>query len=90
MPDQAVNLDQIDLVIHLTAAMFVAAVMCICTSLYLTTSVDHACGPAAHAAPADDVVHCGPAPALLTPTVDSKRLSGALSGDQTDEVNTWR
>lgn len=75
-----------DVLPHLTAAFFVSAVICVSTSLYLTSTVDHACGPAAHAAPAIDVVHCGPAPALLAPTVDSQRLSGALSGAQTEKV----
>lgn len=66
------KVDSLDGLLHLTAAMFTAAVMCICASLLLTSTADHTCGHAAYAA-------------LLTPDVpaDSQLASGALSATLT-------
>ncbi len=35
-----------DLLINMTAALFVAAVMCVCTSIHPTPKADHTYGPA--------------------------------------------
>jgi len=51
----------------LAAGMFIAAVMCVCISLFITTMADHACGPVAHAAPSEDVVLGGPLMLATTP-----------------------
>lgn len=46
-------------------AVMMALIVFFCTSLFLTSLADHACGPAAHAAPTVDVVQRSPS--LLTP-----------------------
>ena len=84
MFEQSTKIDSLDGLLHLTAAMFTAAVMCICASLLLTSTADHTCDPAAYADPASDVGGFTHA-ALLTPDVpaDSQRASGALSATLT-------
>ncbi|QQG66340.1 hypothetical protein [Desulfobulbus oligotrophicus] len=47
-------------------AVMMLLIIFFCTSLLLVTLADHACGPAAHAAPTVDVVQRSPR-SLLTP-----------------------
>ena len=71
-----------DVLPDLAAGMFIAAVMCVCTSLYLATMAEHACGPAAYAVPSEDVVHGGPLMLATTfyaeDPADSSETNGAL------------
>lgn len=58
-------------------AVVFLGLMVFCTSLFLLTLADHACGPAAHAAPALDVVQWAHGP-LLTP--EARRQASEQAG----------
>ena len=45
-----------DVLIDLAAGMFIAAVMCVCTSLYLTTMASHGISPAVHSSSTENVI----------------------------------
>lgn len=59
LSDRDLETKVVDIVILLALCFF-------CTSLFLSTLADHACGPAVHAAPSADVVQGAHGP-LLTP-----------------------
>jgi hypothetical protein len=59
-------------------AVFLLLIVFVCTSLTLLSHADHACGPAAHAAPTVDVVQGAHGP-LLAPRLPASEQAGQLA-----------
>lgn len=75
-----VNITEREMENKVIDVVIAVAILLFCTSLTLTTLADHACVPAAHAAPAGDVVHRVPSRRTPCHTLeDSQRASGELS-----------